>query len=115
MFGKWRNFHDFRSAVPHRRPSALDVLQILAAPRIGAEGGSRERDGVANAVLLHLANGISQQGVPVAIPPINRDFHNLPQGRDQGPVLVVYGAPAVKMVVMGRHLQKALPGYVSPS
>jgi len=115
MFGKWRKFYDFGRFLTHLHPGPLNVLQILAAAGIGAERRSWKRDGAADAILLHLANRIGQEGVPVAISPIDRDFHHLPQRRNQRPVLIVNRAPALKMVVMGSHRQKALPGDVASS
>ena len=113
MTGKWRNLHNFGGAVSDCGPRGLDILQVLAAAGIGAEGRGGERDGPPDAIVTHLPDGVRQQGVPVPVSPVNRELHHLPQGGYQFPVLVVNRAPAIKMVVMGRHRQQALPGDVA--
>jgi len=53
---------------------SVDILYILAATGIGTEGGGDEGYGVADTVVTHLAEGIGQERMPVAISPVDGDF-----------------------------------------
>ncbi len=96
---------------------ACDVLTILPAARVRTIRRSHKGQRPAYAVLLHLQHGVSQQGVPVAIAPVNRQARSILgkfglERRDQSPVLFVDRALAAEVVIVLRHLQHALTRHV---
>ena len=87
--------------VHHRgRTSAREIFPILAASGVRSERRRGKRDGIANPVAAHLADGVSQHRMPVAIAPVNRDVDDFFQCRNQCPVLVVKRAAADEVVIM---------------
>ena len=92
-------------------PGANDVVEILAATRVGAVGGRDESQRAADAVTNHRAQGIGQQRMPVPIAPIDRQVDPVGgelglQGGNERAVVVVDRTPAVEAVVVlgdGEH------------
>ena len=49
----------------------LDILQILAATRVGTKDGGDESERIAHAVGPHLTQRVGEQRMPIAIAPID--------------------------------------------
>ncbi len=73
MVGERGDFIDLRS-VGEGGAGAVEILDVLAAAGVGAEGGGDEGYGVADAVVAHLTEGIGEVGLPVAVSPVDGDF-----------------------------------------
>ena len=115
MSRKWPDFDDFRRSLTHRRTGARNILGILTAAGIGPEGGRDKRDGIANPVVAHLADGIGQHRMPVAIAPIDRDLDDFLQRGNQSPVLIVNRAAAIEMIIMFRHFEQPFARNIAPA
>ena len=92
---------------------AVDILYILAAAGIGAEGRGDEGYGVADTVVTHLSQGIGQEGMPVAVSPVDGDFQDGSESGDELTVLVVDGAAAVEVVIVFGYFEHAVAGDVA--
>ena len=107
-----------RGARAHLLPGRLDVVEVLAAARIGPVRRGHERDRVAHAVRGHLGDGVGQVGMPVPVAPVQRQVQPaggevLPDGREQVPALLVDRAdPAEEVVVVG-DLGQPLAGHAA--
>ena len=69
---------DLRRALADLGARPRDVLEVLAAARVGAVGGGEERERARDAVVGHLPQRVGQQRVPVAVPPVDRQRHAVP-------------------------------------
>ena len=94
-----------------------DVLAILPAARIRAVRRQDDRQGLLDAGLGHLAEGVGQHRVPVAVAPVDRQRHAVPsqlgaERVDQRPDLGVDRADAAEVVIMLGDLLHPLAGDV---
>ena len=105
-------------------PGPLEVLPVLAAARVGAEGRGGEDEGPLDPVLGHRGHGVGDHRVPVAVAPVDRQVDAgvgqlTLQGGDQLPAVVVDGGAAAELLVLLGHLGQALvrdvaaPGHVA--
>ena len=104
---------DLRRGGADLLPGVLDVLKILPAARIRAERRGDKRQGPLDAVFGHLADGVGQQRMPVAIAPVDRQLRPVgvqfgDQRGQQGTVLAVDRANAVEKLVVPGNFQKPL-------
>ena len=65
-------FVDLRRGGADRLPGELDVVEILPAAGIGAERRGDKGQGPFDAVFGHLADGLVEHRMPVAVAPVDR-------------------------------------------
>src|SRR5580658_8144363 len=76
---EWLNFVDLGRAFSRLRPCARNIFQILPAAGIGCECGGGKSHGAPDSVSAHLAHGIGEHRMPVAVAPIHRYSHAFPK------------------------------------
>jgi hypothetical protein len=96
MLPKGREFVDPWSRGPHRRACSLDVLDVLAAARVGGVRRSCDGKRASHPTGRHLPDRIGQHGVPVAIAPVDGERDPFAQGGDQVAALPVDGLDPLK-------------------
>ncbi len=100
---------------PGRGHRPVDVVQVLAAGRVGAVGGRRERDRASHAVGRHPPHGVIEVRLPVPVAPVERQLERVRAegGADRGEHVAALGVdradPVDRVVVLG-HLRQPLPG-----
>ena len=105
---------------PDLLPSRRDVLAVLTATRVGTEGRGEERDRPPHAVIPHLAEGVRQERMPVAISKVDRKVRTvgrelLLQGGNQRSVLHIDRANATEVLVMLGHFQHPFARHRPPA
>ena len=96
------------------------ILAVLPATRITAEGRSEKGQGPADSLLLHVLKCVGQKRVPVSISKIHRQIDLLEsqlfsESLNQSEVLFIDGTLAPEMIVVLRHRFESLARNAAPS
>ncbi len=107
------NLVDLRRTVTDLRESCLDVLSVLTAARPGTVSRRHVSQRRFDTCSLHFTQCVRQQGVPVAVAPVNRHVDPVlvefrPQGRNQLATLAVNRTDAAEVLVMLSDFQQPL-------
>ncbi len=99
------NFFNQRRGVTYLGHRSGDILAILSATAVAAEHRGKERDSPLSAILRHGAESAGQEGMPIAVSPIDRQVKPAPlafrrDGRDQCAAMFVDRADATEMLIM---------------
>ncbi len=105
---------------PTASPRGFDVLEVLATRRVRAVSGGDERERALDAVVSHLADGVGQIRMPVAIAPVDGERaagpHELGvEGSDEGSILRVDRAHSPEPLVLLGHDLQSLRRDVAPA
>src|SRR6478609_1733159 len=105
MIEERSQFVNLRRALTGEVLSRGDVLAILTTARVAAECGGEKGDCPVDAVGLHLRESIRQQGGPIAVAKVERQFDAsgrelVLQSCQQLAVLSIDGADAAEMIIV---------------